>query len=232
LVNELKDRLGASPACEVLVCPVFLGVHPIAAALAGSPIQVGAQNVYWEKSGAFTAEVSAPLLKEAGASHVIIGHSERRQYFGETDETCQKRVVAALDEGLVPVLCIGETLEEREGGKLEQVLEQQLTGSLAGIPVDRLDTLVVAYEPVWAIGTGVVASTEQAQEAHAFVRSVLRKLHGDWADGVRLLYGGSVKPDNAGALLSQPDIDGALVGGAALKADSFAGIIEGATAAS
>ena len=232
LVAGVKAAVGASAPCEVLVCPVFVSVHPVAQAAAGSPVQVGGQNCYWETSGAFTAEVSAPLLKDAGASHVILGHSERRQLFGETDATVNKRLVAALDAGLVPVLCIGETLGEREGGKLEQVLRDQVTGALAGIAIERLDTLVIAYEPVWAIGTGVVATTEQAQEAHAFVRSLLAEIHGQaWADGIRILYGGSVKPDNAAGLLSQADIDGALVGGASLTADSFTAIIDAATAA-
>jgi triosephosphate isomerase len=209
----------------VVVCPVFLGIHPVAEAVAGSPIKVGVQNVFWEDSGAFTAEVSAPLAKEAGATYAILGHSERRQYFGESDETINKRLKASLAGGLIPILCIGETLDERDAGKLEEVLEAQLTGSLAGLGADELAELVVAYEPVWAIGTGRVASDEQAQEAHAFVRSVLRKLLGELGDKVRILYGGSVKPDNAAGLLAQPDIDGALVGGASLKAESFAGII-------
>jgi triosephosphate isomerase len=232
LVAALKARLGANVPCEVLVCPVFVGIHPVAAEAAGSPVQVGGQNCYWETSGAFTAEVSAPLLKEAGASHVLLGHSERRQLFGETDESINRRLVAALDAGLVPVLCIGETLAEREAGQLEAVLARQVGGALDGIPVERLGSLVVAYEPVWAIGTGVVATTEQAQEAHALVRGLLVKQHGAaWAGGVRILYGGSVKPDNAAGLLSQADIDGALVGGASLKADSFAAIIDAVAAA-
>jgi len=232
LVDAIATTIGSEPPCEVLVCPVFVSVQPIADAASGGPLQVGAQNCYWESSGAFTGEVSAALLKDAGASHVLLGHSERRQLFGETDETVNRRLVAALDAGLVPVLCIGETLDEREGGKLESVLRAQVGGALEGIDRDRLGDLVIAYEPVWAIGTGVVATTEQAQEAHAFVRSLLRDLHGDaWGDAVRILYGGSVKPDNAPGLLSEADIDGALVGGASLKADSFAAIIDAVTAA-
>jgi triosephosphate isomerase len=225
LVKAIVDGLPSDLSCEVLVCPTFLGVSAAVAAADGSAVQVGGQNCYWEAAGAFTAEVSAPMLKDAGCSAVILGHSERRQYFGETDETINKRLGAALEAGLVPVVCIGETLEEREGGKLEEVLATQIKGSLAGFSAEQLKTLVIAYEPVWAIGTGVVATTEQAQEAHAFVRSVLREVVGELAEEVRILYGGSVKPGNAGDLMGQADIDGALVGGASLKAVSFLGII-------
>ncbi len=225
LVTALVPAAAATTA-EVLVCPTFIGLAAAANAAAGSRIQVGAQNCYWEPQGAFTGEISAALLKAAGLSHVLLGHSERRQYFGETDQTVNQRLVAALEVGLVPVLCIGETLAEREAGRLQEVLRQQVTGALAGLDAARLATLVVAYEPVWAIGTGVVATTAQAQEAHAFVRSLLvDQLGAAAAAAVRILYGGSVKPDNAAELMAQADIDGALVGGASLKADSFAAII-------
>jgi triosephosphate isomerase len=228
LVNGIRAGLSGNEAAEILVCPTFLSFDAARNAAAGSAVQVGGQNCFWEKSGAYTGEVSAAMLKEAGATHVILGHSERRQYFGETDETINTRTKAALEAGLVPVLCIGETLEEREAGKLEDVLKGQLTGSLAGLNADDLKDLVVAYEPVWAIGTGVTASTEQAQEAHVAVRGFLKELVGDLADSVRILYGGSVKPGNAGELLGQADIDGALVGGASLKAEDFLGIISAA----
>ena len=224
LVEGLKEAADAS-AHEVVVCPTALGVDAAVKAADGSAVGVGGQNIYWEADGAFTGEISAPLLKAAGAGYVVLGHSERRQYFGETDETVNKRLVAALEEKLIPIVCIGETLEERDGGKLEEVLKTQVTGALAGLSADQLETLVIAYEPVWAIGTGRVATDEQAQEAHAFVRGVLREVVGDLADAVRILYGGSVKPGNAAGLLGQEDIDGALVGGASLKVDTFAGII-------
>lgn len=224
LVADLAAGL-AAPAAEILVCPTALGIADALAAAQGSTIQVGAQNCHWEAKGAFTGELSAELIKSAGCSHVLLGHSERRQYFHETDETVNQRLKAALRAGLVPVLCIGETLEEREAGQLEAVLRQQITGALAGIPAEQLESLVVAYEPVWAIGTGVVASTAQAQEAHAFVRSVLSATVGALAQRLRILYGGSVKPGNAAELISQADIDGALVGGASLKAEDFLGII-------
>jgi len=230
LVAGIAAALGGEAPCEVVVCPTALGVTSAVEAAQGSPIAVGAQNCHWEESGAFTGEISAPLIKAAGASHVILGHSERRQLFGDDDAAINRRLQAALAADLTPILCVGETLEEREGGQLEDVLRTQVTGALDGIARDRLESLIVAYEPVWAIGTGVVATTEQAQEAHAFVRGVLRELHGDWADRVRIQYGGSVKPDNAAALLGQNDIDGALVGGASLKAESFTAIIDAASA--
>jgi len=225
LVRFLAEK---APACEVAVCPTALGVAAAAKAAAGSKLGIGGQNCHWEEKGAFTGEISASLLKNAGAQYVILGHSERRQYFGETDATVNKRLGAALKQGLVPILCLGETLAERQGGKLEQVLGSQLKGALAGFTADQLKTLVIAYEPVWAIGTGVTATTAQAQETHAFVRSVLREVVGGLADSVRIQYGGSVKPDNAKEILSQPDVDGALVGGAALKLADFSAIIAGA----
>ena len=228
LVNGLAKAIAADPKSaqvEVAVCPTFLALYPVAQAAKGTAVGVGGQNAYWEEKGAFTGEASASLLKNAGAAYVILGHSERRQYFGETDQTINKRLKAVLAQGLVPILCIGETLAERDGGKLEEVLTRQLNGALEGLTAAQLDTLVVAYEPVWAIGTGRTATTAQAQEAHAFVRSVLRKLVGELAERVRIQYGGSVKADNAKDLLSQPDVDGALVGGASLKLADFTAII-------
>ncbi len=234
LVQSLATAMAAAGTrangVEVLVCPTALGVHAAAKEAAGSPIMVGGQNCHWEEKGAFTGEISASLLKAAGASHVVLGHSERRQFFGDSDATVNKRLKAALAQGLVPILCIGETLAERDGGKLEQVLSTQVAGALAGFTADQLTSLVVAYEPVWAIGTGRTATTQQAQDAHAFVRSRLKAQVGALADQVRILYGGSVKPDNAKELLAQPDVDGALVGGASLKAQDFSAIVAAAYA--
>jgi triosephosphate isomerase len=213
---------------EVAVCPTLLALPAAVAAAAGTPIGVGGQNCHWEEKGAFTGEISASLLKAAGARYVILGHSERRQYFGETDQTVNKRLKAVLAQGLVPIVCIGETLAERDGGKLQDVLGRQVKGALDGFTAAQLETLVIAYEPVWAIGTGRTATTAQAQEAHAFVRSLLRAQVAGLADRVRIQYGGSVKPDNAKELLAQPDVDGALVGGASLKAADFAAILAAA----
>ena len=227
LVRALAPAAAAGKV-EVAVCPTALCVYAVAQAAAGSAIGVGGQNAYWEEKGAFTGEISASHLQAAGAKYVVLGHSERRQLFGETNETVNKRLKAVLAQGLVPILCIGETLAERDGGKLETVLKQQITGGLAGLSAEQLGTLVVAYEPVWAIGTGRTATTAQAQEAHAFVRGVLRSIVGELADKIRIQYGGSVKPDNAKELLSQPDVDGALVGGASLKAADFIAIIAAA----
>lgn len=216
------------PGVEVAVCPTALAVAAVAQAAKGSAVKVGAQNAFWEEKGAYTGEISASLIKNAGAAYVILGHSERRQYFGETDATVNKRLKAVLAQGLVPIVCIGETLQERQGGQLEAVLKRQVEGAIAGFTADQLKTLVIAYEPVWAIGTGVTATTAQAQEAHAFVRGLLRNALGGLADSLRIQYGGSVKPDNAKELLGQPDIDGALVGGASLKLADFSAIVAAA----
>jgi triosephosphate isomerase (TIM) len=228
LVQGLAKAIAAdakSSQVEVAVAPTALALHAVAQAAKGTAVGISGQNAFWEEKGAFTGEMSASFLKNAGAKYVILGHSERRQYFGETDQTINKRLKAVLAQGLVPILCIGETLSERDGGKLEEVLTRQIHGSLDGLSAAQLETLVVAYEPVWAIGTGRTATTAQAQEAHAFIRGVLRKLLGDLAERVRIQYGGSVKPDNAKELLSQPDVDGALVGGASLKLADFTAII-------
>ena len=232
LVQGLAKALAADPksaSVEVAVAPTYVALHPVAQAAKGSAVGIAGQNAFWEEKGAFTGEISAGFLKNAGAKYAILGHSERRQYFGETDQTINKRLKAVLANGLVPILCIGETLAERDGGKLEEVLTRQLQGSLEGFTAAQLDALVVAYEPVWAIGTGRTATTAQAQEAHAFVRGVLRKLVGELAERVRIQYGGSVKADNAKELLSQADVDGALVGGASLKLADFSAIIAAAT---
>ncbi len=214
---------------DVVVAPTFPALYPVAQALAGSPIQVAGQNLYWENEGAFTGEVSGPLLKAAGASLALVGHSERRQFFGESERTANLRVRAALAAGLIPVLCVGEVLAEREGGQTEGVLESQLAGALAGLAAAQMEQVVLAYEPVWAIGSGLTASEGQANEAHAFIRSWLGwRFDKAVAESVKILYGGSVKPANAAGLLSQPQVDGVLVGGASLAADSFLGIIQAA----
>jgi triosephosphate isomerase len=227
LVQELKPLVSDVTDVEVVVCPPFVSLTSVAGVIKGSNIGLGAQNLYWEKSGAFTAEVSAPMLKSTGCTYVIIGHSERRAYFHETDETVNKRIFAALDEGLKPIVCVGETLEERESGQTFNVIKRQIIAGLANLSTEHMETVVIAYEPVWAIGTGKTATPEQAQEVHAFIRNLLAEMFGDTtAEETRIQYGGSVKPNNITALMSQADIDGALVGGASLKADSFAQIVK------
>lgn len=204
----------------------FTSLEAAALATAGTPIIIAAQNVFWEDEGAFTGEISAPMIKATGAGAVIIGHSERRQMFGDTGEWVNKKIKATLKAALMPIMCIGETLAEREGGQTLAVLKKQLDEGLAGFEAAELTPLVLAYEPVWAIGTGLTATPDQAQEVHAFIRAQMAaKFGGGWADNVRILYGGSVKPDNVAKLMAQPDIDGALVGGASLEAATFAKII-------
>ncbi len=226
MLGELKPLVSGNTAVEMVVAPVFTALSKAAGMLAGSNINLSAQDCYWESEGAFTGEVSPELLKDAGCSHVIIGHSERRQFFGETDATVNRKVKAALAGDLVAIVCVGETLAEREGGTTFKVIERQVAGALDGLAADVLSRVIVAYEPVWAIGTGKTASEEQAQEVHAFIRNLVSRLYGaDVAGGLRILYGGSVKPENIKGLMSQDDIDGALVGGASLKAASFADIV-------
>ncbi|SKA17538.1 triosephosphate isomerase [Trichlorobacter thiogenes] len=226
LVDELAPLISAVDDVEVVVAPVFTAISAVAKAAEKTVIKVAAQDCYWEEEGAFTGEVSPKLLKDAGCSHVIIGHSERRQYFGETEETVNRKTKAALKAGLVVLLCVGETLAERESNATFSVIKTQVSGGLAGIPASDLAHVVIAYEPVWAIGTGKTASDAQAQEVHAFIRSLVAELYSSSeADALRILYGGSVKPENVKGLMSQADIDGALVGGASLKAESFAGIV-------
>jgi triosephosphate isomerase len=229
LVTGIMPLVKDTKGVEIVVAPVFTVLSRVRDLLAGSNVRLSAQNCYWEEEGAFTGEVSPKMLLDAGCSHVIIGHSERRQYFGETDATVNRKIKAAIAAGLTVLFCIGETLAERESGKTFDVLKRQVTGGLEGIPEADLAKLVIAYEPVWAIGTGKTASDEQAQEAHAFIRPELANLYGQAAaTAMRILYGGSVKPENIRGLIAQPDIDGALVGGASLKADSFAAIVNGA----
>ena len=226
LVNDLRPLVAGTAGVEIVVAPVFTALSRVAEASAGSNIRLAAQDCFWEEEGAFTGEVAPKLLKDAGCSHVIIGHSERRQYFGETDESVNKKVKAAIGAGLTAIVCVGETLAEREADKTFAVIETQIRGGLADITAESLKQVVIAYEPVWAIGTGKTASDAQAQEVHAFIRCLVAKLLGQAsADSVRILYGGSVKPDNVKGLMAQADIDGALVGGASLKADSFAAIV-------
>ena len=218
-VMDVSDR-------EILVCPPDLYIYPLIQALSGSPVFVGAQNIYWEDQGAFTGEVSAPMVKSTGARFAIIGHSERRQYFSETDETVNKRLKACLKAGITPIVCVGETLAEREAGKTLDVIGKQMTNGLENISTTQAAQLVIAYEPVWAIGTGKTATPEIAQEVHGFIRSQVKDLFGpEIAGGIRILYGGSVKPDNIDVLMAQADIDGALVGGASLDVASFERII-------
>jgi triosephosphate isomerase len=223
---------GLAPASggkvQVAVAPPFTAIHAVAGALAGTALEVAAQDVHWEAQGAFTGEVSAAMLAEAGCAHGIVGHSERRQLFGETDESVRRKVGALLSASVLPIVCVGETLAEREAGQTLPVVERQLRAALAGIPPSALAALTVAYEPVWAIGTGKTATAAQAQEVHAALRKILRELGGDAADAIRIQYGGSVKPENAAELMSQPDVDGALVGGASLKAGDFLAIVKGA----
>lgn len=226
LVNDLKPLVAANSAVDIVVAPVFTSLSKVADALSGSNIKLAAQNCYWEEEGAFTGEVSPKLIKDVGCDHVIIGHSERRQYFGETDETVKKKTGAAIAAGLNAIVCVGETLAERESGTTFEVIKKQITGALAGFSPADFTRIIVAYEPVWAIGTGKTASTEQAQEVHAFIRSLLLDISGaETAGATRILYGGSVKPDNVKSLMAQDDIDGALVGGASLQPESFAAIV-------
>ncbi|OGT99325.1 MAG: triose-phosphate isomerase [Geobacteraceae bacterium GWC2_48_7] len=225
LVNNLKPLVAANSSVDIVVAPVFTSLSKVADALSGSNIKLSAQNCYWEEEGAFTGEVSPKLIKDVGCDYVIIGHSERRQYFGETDESVKKKTGAAITAGLNAIVCVGETLAERESGATFKVIQKQVSGALAGFSPAEFRKIIVAYEPVWAIGTGKTASTEQAQEVHAFIRSLLLDISGaETADSIRILYGGSVKPDNVKSLMVQDDIDGALVGGASLQPESFAAI--------
>jgi triosephosphate isomerase len=215
-----------SAAAEIVICPSFVNVAAAVEAARGTAIEIGAQDVFWLKEGAYTGEVSAPMLASIGCQWVIIGHSERRQYFGETDESVFKKTVAALDAGLKPIVCVGERLEEREAGATEAVLSVQCNSGIFGLTAEQAARIVIAYEPVWAIGTGKTATPEMAGAAHRFLRSELHaKFGAEIAGACRILYGGSVKPDNVKGLMAQPDIDGALVGGASLDAPSFGSIV-------
>jgi triosephosphate isomerase len=243
-IRELKPLLQQASGVEVLICPVFTALAAGRDVAAGSNIQLGAQNMFWKESGAYTGEVSASLLRDAGCSHVIIGHSERRgrfgvpepelagdagRVFGDTDEAVNKKLHAALGNGLTPIVCVGETLDERKAGQTDATVQSQTRAALSGIVASAVAGIVFAYEPVWAIGTGETCEAEEADRVCGVIRATVGELHGGpAADAVRIQYGGSVKPDNAADLLGRPNIDGALVGGASLKADSFAAIVNAA----
>jgi triosephosphate isomerase len=225
LAAAVVKGLGSESRITVAVCPPFPFLTRVGAVVKGSAVALGAQNLYPEKEGAFTGEVGPAMLKDVGCAYAIIGHSERREYFNETDQTVNKKVKSALAAGLVPIMCVGEKLEDREAEKTLKVIDRQVRGGLMGIPKADAAKMVLAYEPVWAIGTGKTATPAQAQDVHAFIRKLLAELYdSELADVVRIQYGGSVKPDNIKELMSQPDIDGALVGGASLKADSWEAI--------
>ncbi|MFP4446166.1 MAG: triose-phosphate isomerase [Desulfosudaceae bacterium] len=223
----LAARVKPDSSREVMIAPQFTALLPVKEALADSPIFLGAQNLHWESEGAYTGEISAAMLTDVGCDYVIIGHSERRQYFHETDESVNRKIAAALGAGLIPVLCIGESEADRDAEKTFSVLDKQIRNGLQGFDLNQVEKLVIAYEPVWAIGTGKTATSDQAQEAHAFIRRTMAGLFGeDMAEKLRILYGGSVKPANIAELMSMSDIDGALVGGASLEAESFSAIID------
>ncbi len=226
LVRELKKTVSGVKGVEVAVAPPFTALYAVHKELEGSPIGLAAQNLYWEEKGAFTGEISPLMLKELGCQHVIIGHSERRQFFGETDETVNRRIKAALAQGLRVIFCIGETLREREEGITFSLIERQVEGGLKGLDGQKMGEVVIAYEPVWAIGTGKTATPEQAEEVHRFIRDKIQRLYSrEAAENIRIQYGGSVTPENVRSLMSQPDVDGALVGGASLKAESFSKVV-------
>jgi triosephosphate isomerase len=229
LAHDIVVGLGAQQDVEVVVCPPFTALEGVAKAIDGSVVKLGAQNMHFEASGAFTGEVSAPMLRALFATHVILGHSERRTLFGEQDELVNKKVLSALKNQLRPILCVGESLAEREAGSTLKVVQVQTERGLEGVSKEQAAGLVIAYEPVWAIGTGKVATTGQAQEVHAFIRGLLSKLYGESvAQRVRILYGGSMKPANAPELLAQKDIDGGLIGGASLEARGFLELVKAA----
>jgi triosephosphate isomerase len=228
LLNGLKSKLATLPSgVKAIVCPPFTSLALAQTILQGCPVAIGAQNMYPEDEGAFTAEVSPKMLKSVGCTYVILGHSERRQYFGETNEFINRKAKKAIASGLIPIICVGETLVQREKNITAQVVSEQVTGCLKDIPAAEVEKLIIAYEPVWAIGTGKVATPQQAQDVHHTIRTLIGQLYSAaTAEKVVIQYGGSVKPENAKELLHQPDIDGALVGGACLKADSFAAIVQ------
>jgi len=226
LIRELKTAISGVKGVEVAVAPPFTALDAARKELEGSSIRLAAQNLYWEEKGAFTGEISPLMLKEVGCQYVIVGHSERRQFFGESDETVNRRSKSALGQGLKVIFCIGETLKEREEGKTFLLIEKQIEGGLKGLGDKELRNMTIAYEPIWAIGTGKTATPEQAEEVHRFIRGKLERLYSKAvSEEIRIQYGGSVTPDNIKGLMNQPDIDGALVGGASLKAESFSKIV-------
>lgn len=226
LVRGIIEGLPEMSRLEIAVCPPFTSLGTVVRAVEGTGIAVGAQNLHWEDKGAFTGEISAAMLKAVGCKYAIIGHSERRHYFGETDATIRRKIIRVLNDDLMPIFCLGETLEERERGSTKAVVEIQIRTGLEKVVIENPKRFFVAYEPVWAIGTGVTATPEQAQEVHGFIRELLTEMYGEKiGTECRILYGGSVTPDNARSILEKPDVDGALVGGASLKVETFLGII-------
>jgi len=224
--GQLVKLVAMTSDIDVMIAPPFTALAPVSDVVRGSRVSLGAQNLFWETEGAYTGEISPAMLVSTGCKYVIIGHSERRQYFDETDETVNKKIKAAIKNDLIPVLCVGESEKERESKETFSVLDKQIKKGIEGFSSDDLETLVIAYEPVWAIGTGKTATTDQAQEAHQFLRSVLEKSFGNMlAKSIRILYGGSVKPNNIAELMAMPDIDGALVGGASLDPETFSKIV-------
>jgi triosephosphate isomerase len=229
LVSEILNGLGSDDKCEVIVCPPFTSLSEVHSLVKNSVVKLGAQNMYYEDNGAFTGEISAGMLKSVGCEYVIIGHSERRTIFGESDQLINSKIKKAISSGLKVIFCIGESLTEREEGITNDVVKKQLVKGLENIASEEFEKVIIAYEPIWAIGTGKTATPEQAQNVHFYIREMIKSLYSkDAAEKVIIQYGGSVKPDNASTLLSQPDIDGALIGGACLKADSFLSIIASA----
>jgi triosephosphate isomerase len=219
LVSGVKDR-------DIVLAPPFTSIPAVAETIKGTNMALSAQDLFWEEKGAFTGEISAEMLLDLGCKYVIIGHSERRQFFGETEETVNKKVRQALNKGLLPIVCVGELLSERESGKANEVIERQVVGALKGVAAAEMQKIVIAYEPVWAIGTGKTATPDQANEIHAFIRQKIKSMYnGDVAGSLRIQYGGSVTPENVSTLMAKPDIDGALVGGASLKPESFAALV-------
>lgn len=226
LVEELIP-LVADAECDVVVCPPFVDLCPVSKAIKGTNIHLGAQNIHWAKSGAFTGEISADMLKKFGVEYAIVGHSERRQYFGETDATVNMRAKAALENGITPIICVGESLEQRERGETDEFVASQVCGALEGISADDASRVVIAYEPIWAIGTGRTATAEMAEETITVIRKTLRSIFGnDAAETVRIQYGGSMNPQNAASLMAMENIDGGLIGGASLKAEDFSKVVK------
>ncbi len=232
LATELVASAKGQPwaeTCDMVICPTFLALDRVSGIVKGSPVKLGAQDVHWENQGAFTSKVSIDMLKAIGVTYVILGHSELRTLFGETDENVRRKTAKVIENGLTPIVCVGETLAERDANITEKVVATQVKAAYQGLSKDAAAKTVIAYEPVWAIGTGRTASDDQAQAVHKFIRGVLAELYDqDLAQGVRIQYGGSMKPENAKGLLNQPDVDGGLIGGASLKSDSFLGIIKAA----
>jgi triosephosphate isomerase len=227
LAKDVVKTMGSTSDVDIAICPPYTSLYAVSEVLKGSTVKLGAQDVHWEAKGAFTGKVSCAMLKSVGVTYVIIGHSEQRTYFHETNETVNKKVKATLTAGLLPIICVGETLEERKSGKMDTVIESHTLGAFAGISAEDALKCTIAYEPVWAIGTGETATPQQANEAHIYIRKLLTKLYGtSTAEKIRIQYGGSMKADNAKALLGQSDVDGGLIGGASLKASDFYGIVK------